>query len=83
MKSLMEKLAVKPFTRVSIVGTFEEDFLKELGERSSQVTVSGPRKDSDIIFFRVEETGELTEVKRLKEYLRSNGALWIIRPKGK
>ena len=40
-------------------------------------------KESDAIFYGVTKEAELARLKKLKASLRGNGALWIIRPKGR
>ncbi len=40
-------------------------------------------KSSDAIFFGVSKEAELARLEKLKGSLKPNGALWIIRPKGR
>ena len=40
-------------------------------------------KDCDAIFFGVTREAELARLEKLKASLKPNGALWIIRPKGR
>ena len=41
-----------------------------------------PTKDCDVLFFGAETAGELTEIKKLMPFLKKDGALWIVYPKG-
>src|SRR5262245_52029752 len=43
-RSRLDKLGIKPGMRVAVVGVFDRDFLEELRERTSDVSVGRPRK---------------------------------------
>jgi len=40
-------------------------------------------KNSDAIFYGVDNEAALMRVQKLTGFLKANGALWIIRPKGR
>jgi hypothetical protein len=40
-------------------------------------------KGSDAIFYGVTSTAELSRLETLKASLKPNGAIWIVRPKGR
>ena len=42
-----------------------------------------PLKDSDVIFFGAEAASDLAQIKKLVPSLASDGALWIVYPKGR
>ena len=75
--SRIGKLGVKPGMRVSIMGEMDEDFLAELPAGAGT-----KRKDSDILFLRIEGTEDLRQVITLGKYLAPKGAIWAIYPKG-
>ena len=82
-RSLLDKLGVKPGMVVSVVGLRDAEFLRQLAERVGDVATTRPRRESDLIFLLVEQERTLTRLVPLQQYLRRNGAIWIVRPKGK
>jgi hypothetical protein len=82
-KGLMDKLGVKPDSRVSVLGVQDQDFLSQLKERTQQIFEDKPQKDSDFIFYAADSLEALKDLKRLKEDLKSNGAVWVVSLKGK
>ncbi len=81
-KSLLDKLGVKPGATVSVIGVDDEDFLKQLAERTKEVMKGKPRKDSDWIFLAAETKGEFAQIRPLAKSLKKTGGLWIVYPKG-
>ena len=80
--TLMDKLGVRPGARVLVLGVADAGFLAALKERTADAAGS-PRPDNDLVFFAAqarEDLGQLAEVRRC---LRPNGALWVIRPRGR
>ena len=82
-RSLMDKLGVKPFHRISVIGVGDDDFWRQLIDRAADSVKGRLRKDSDLIFFAVDSLAELQQLARLKAYLVSNGAIWVVSLKGK
>src|SRR5205823_10829181 len=82
-KSLLDKLGVKPGARVSIVGFRDEGFLAQVRSRTGEVSMGRAKRDSDLIFVFVARREELdARVAPLRDRLKPNGAIWVIRPKG-
>ena len=81
--SRLQKIGVKADWRVSAIGVDDAAFLKELDGGVSQVSIGRSVKNSDAIVFGVTREAELTRLEKLKASLKPNGALWIIRPKGR
>jgi len=81
--SRLQKLGAKPEWRVSAIGVDEDGFLKELGGAVAQLSIGRVLKDSDAIFFGATNAAQLARIATLKASLKSNGALWVIRPKGR
>jgi hypothetical protein len=81
-KSRLEKLGVRPGGKVSLLGSFEDGFLRELAQQTENVVKGkvGPAVES--IFFAVESKKELAEVRKLAKTLKDAAALWIVYPKG-
>ncbi len=82
-KDLMDKLGVKPDSRVTVLGVQDQDFLRRLHERTNGVFEGKPQGDSDFIFYAADSLEALKNLMRLKEYLKSNGAIWVVSLKGK
>jgi len=81
--SRLDKIGAKPEWRVSAIGVVDETFLKELERIVAHLSIGRVLKESDAIFYGVAKEAELARLEKLKSSLRGNGALWIIRPKGR
>jgi hypothetical protein len=79
----MDKLGVKPFQRISVIGVDDDAFWAQLIDRAADTMQGRLRKDSDLIFFAADSLSELQQLARLKTYLVSNGAIWVVSSKGK
>jgi len=82
-RSLIDKLGVKPFHRISVIGVNDDAFRAQLIDRAEDVVKGHLRKESDLIFFAADSLSELQRLARLKTYLVSNGAIWVVSLKGK
>jgi hypothetical protein len=81
-KSRMEKLGVKPGARVSLLGSFDDGFLRELREMNGLVTDGKAGEDTESIFFAADLKKHLAQVLKLAKSLKGAAALWIVYPKG-
>jgi hypothetical protein len=81
--SRLKKLGATPEWRVSALGVTDEAFLAELEAAVASLSVGRAVKNSDAIFFEADRAAALTRLEKLKAALKPNGALWIIRPKGR
>jgi hypothetical protein len=81
--SRLQKIGVKAEWRVSAIGVSDVAFLKEIEEAVGELSIGRVLKSSDAIFFGVTKEAELARLEKLKGSLKPNGALWIIRPKGR
>jgi hypothetical protein len=81
--SRLDKIGVKPEWRASAIGVEDAGFLEELEDAVAYLSIGRVTKDSDAIFFGVTKEPELARLEKLKASLKPNGALWIIRPKGR
>ena len=82
-KSTMEKLGIKPGLKISAMHMPEDGTMKDARKAAAEFSDAKPLKDSDAIFFGAVSEGELTGIKKLLSSLASNGALWIVYPKGR
>jgi hypothetical protein len=83
-KGIVEKLGVKAGARVALVGMKDdEDFAGGLGTLGARVLEGSPRGEVDVVLLRVKTEDALARVKPLAGKLAADGAMWIVRPKGK
>lgn len=80
-KSLAQKLGIKAGQRISTAGTFPKTFIAELRELGADVGTR-LRANSDIIFFAADRREHLDRLAGISRSLASDGALWVVRPKG-
>jgi hypothetical protein len=80
-KTRAEKIGVKAGQRVSVLGLSDRAFVAELKDAGADVS-SRARKESDVIFARIESAADLDRFAALRPSLRPNGAIWAIRRKG-
>ncbi len=81
--SRLAKLGAKPDWRASAVGIDDLEFLEELEAAVAFVSIGRVVKESDAIFFGATKEAELARLEKLKASLKPNGALWVVRPKGR
>ena len=81
--SRLTKIGVKPEWRASAIGVHEAEFLAELEAAVSYLSIGRAATNSDAIFVAVTKEAELSRLETLKASLKPNGALWVIRPKGR
>ena len=82
-RTRLQKLGVKPEWRVSVVSVGDPDFVDELRGAVGRVSVGRVLDHSDAIFFGAMNAKELVRIAALKKSMKPNGALWVIRPKGR
>jgi hypothetical protein len=80
---LLDKLGVKPGSRVALIRIEDAAFRELLPGRTTDITEGEPRRDTDLIFLGANSIDELLEIGRLHRSLRPNGAIWVISRKGK
>lgn len=81
-KALIDKLGVKAGAVVCVVGVNEENFLKHLSERTSEVVDGKPQRETDWILLAAESKEDFRKIRSLMKFLKKNGGLWIVYPKG-
>jgi hypothetical protein len=79
-RPLLDKLGVRPGTRVATIGPFAANFLTPLRGRASEV-VADPT-GCDVVFLAAEDRAQLAQVARVAANLGRDAALWIVRPRG-
>jgi len=82
-KPRLLKLGVKPESRVSVLNVDDPTFLKEVERAAAFVSAGKAAKNSDLIFYGVSKEAHLERLEKLKAFITSAGAIWVIRPKGR
>lgn len=82
-KSLIDKLGVKPESRVAVLGVDDPEFLKQLGDRLGVTPGVQLAAGLDFIFHAADSEAELAKLKTLKRSLQPAGAIWVVSLKGK
>ena len=80
---LLDKLGVKPGSRVAIIRIHDDVFRALLPERTTDITEGMPLPETDLIFLAADSIDELLEIGTLQESLVPNGAIWVVSRKGK
>jgi hypothetical protein len=79
----LDKLGVKPGSRVALVRLRDDAFEAELRDRTTDITLGAPAPDSDLVFLEADDHAALAALAALRERLRPNGAIWVVSRKGK
>jgi len=81
-KSRIEKLGVKPGAKVSLLGQFDAEFLREVSSLTKSVSKGKTTSDSEWIFFAADSKGDLGSLSKISKSIQGAAALWIVYPKG-
>jgi hypothetical protein len=81
--SRLMKLGARPEWRAAAIGIEDADFLRELEGAVTALSIGRCPKDCDAIFFGANREADLARLEKLKALLKPNGALWVVRPKGR
>jgi hypothetical protein len=81
--SRLAKIGVKPEWRVVALGIEDQGFLNELEAATAVMSIGRSIKECDAIFFGANAASQLGRLLTLKKLLKPNGALWVVRPKGR
>jgi hypothetical protein len=83
--SRLDKLGIKPGMSVAAIGVGDASFLDELAEREAKVSRTTPKASDpvDVIFYGASHRDALTRLAALSNLIKPNGAMWVVRPKGR
>jgi hypothetical protein len=81
-RPLLDKLGVKPGSKVAIVNFDDPGFIRLLGERTADIITEKPRMKVDIVFLGANSFSDLRKLDDVKKWIEPNGAIWVVRPKG-
>ena len=83
-KSMVEKLGIKPGLTISAVHMPNGDTtMKDTSKLATAFSNGKPLANSDIIFLGAATASDFGGIKQLIPSLASNGALWVVYPKGR
>lgn len=79
----IDKLDVKPDSRVAILGLTDADFLAQLRDRTAYVLQHSLAPGLNLIFLSADSVATLDKLDALEPFLQRDGAIWVIAPKGR
>jgi Protein of unknown function (DUF3052) len=80
-KTVVDKLGVKPGHVVVVDGIDDDVFLDQLKKRGARLSPAAG-DTADLLFYAANERSDLDRLAALKQILKPQGALWVVRPKG-
>ena len=83
--SRLDKLGVKAGMAIAAIDVSDDEFLSEIAGRAGKVArkAPAPARPADLIFYGVEHRDALDRLAALVPLVKPDGALWIVRPKGR
>jgi hypothetical protein len=78
----LDKLGVKPGSRVAIVDLDDASFLHQLRTRTADIVRGKPRTPCDLVFLGASSPDDLAGLREMKSWIEPDGAIWVVRPKG-
>ena len=79
---MLDKLGVKPGSKVAIVDLDDPSFERLLRERTPSIVRGRPRTPRDLVFLEANKLRDLKRLAVVKKWIEPNGAIWVVRPKG-
>ena len=80
---LLDKLGIRPGTRVAVIGVDDPDIRDLIRERTPDLTEGWPEPDTDVVLLAADSPAELEPLEALAARIRPNGAIWVVLRKGK
>jgi hypothetical protein len=81
-RGLLDKLGVKPESKVVVLGVSDESFRGQLEARTGEIWKSASKKNADLVFFEANAKEALSKLGSLEKIIVRNGVIWVIAPKG-
>ncbi len=81
-KPLLDKLGVKPGSKVAVVDLDDPRFMNLLRARTNDIVVGRPRTPCDLVFMGASGLRDLERLRHVKSWIEPNGAIWVVRVKG-
>ena len=80
--SRLTKIGVQRDWRVAVLGEVEQQFIGDLRGAAKDVLSGRAGKELDAVFVAVAKPADFKRLAAAKSAIKSDGAVWIIRPKG-
>ena len=82
-RPLLDKLGVKPGSKIALLDVEQPWFIEQLRERTRDIVQGKPRTPCDLVFVGASSRASaLQSLRRVKAWIEPSGAIWVIRPKG-
>jgi hypothetical protein len=81
-RSLLDKLGVKPDSRIVLLGVTDDTFIEDVSRRAEVATAMKVVPQADVVFVWTDDKKDLTRVAAVAEKLGDTAGLWVIAPKG-
>jgi hypothetical protein len=78
--SRLDKLGLEAGMKVAVIGVSDPGLAAELADRG--VVKARSFKGADVVLYGVETTAELGRLATLREAIKPDGAIWVVRRKG-
>ncbi len=82
-RTRIDKLGVKPGSRVAVIGLDDSEFEQEIRSRTADVAKARPKAESDVVFIFMREKKEIDRLRALRSAIKPEGAIWVLWPKGR
>jgi hypothetical protein len=82
-KTRAEKLGVKSGMSISLLGGFDQDFLRELRGATKNIREGKLDAASELIFLSADAAKELGGIAKVAKALKGATGLWVVYPRGK
>lgn len=80
-RTLIDKLGVKPGSKVSVIGVSDPAFWRDLRQRTDDLVLDRAAKGSDLVVFGVERPTALKRLAMLERAIKRDGAIWVVTAK--
>ena len=82
-RSRIDKLGVKPGSRVAMIGLADREFEKEIRSRTSDLASAKPKPETDLVFIFMTAKKEIERLRALRSAIKPEGAIWVLWRKGR
>ena len=82
-KTVLEKLGVKPDSRVAMIGIKDPKVSKQLMARAAEVSAGRVNKDAGIVFLGATSGKDLRRLATIGKVMKRDAAVWVVWPKGR
>jgi hypothetical protein len=81
-RGLLDKLGIKPESRVAVLGLGDPDFLAQVRARTSRVAIGKAARGMQLVLVAMKAASDLRRLATLRRAIEPGGAIWVIWPKG-